>query len=54
MLKSLVQWFNTADQAAGWVIETEEREDISLVLEELAQVAGHPSLVMEVDAWREW
>lgn len=54
VLKSLVLWFNTADQAAGWVIETEEREDICLVLEELAHVAGHPSLVMEADDWREW
>ncbi|WP_239008590.1 hypothetical protein [Streptomyces sp. Tue 6075] len=54
VLKSLVQWFNTADRAAGWVIETEEREDIGLVLEELAHVAGHPSLVMEADEWREW
>ncbi|WP_258311969.1 hypothetical protein ACQ9ZG_11580 [Streptomyces araujoniae] len=54
VLKSLVLWFNTADQAAGWVIETEERECICFVLEELAHVAGHPSLVMEVDDWREW
>ncbi|WP_339153041.1 hypothetical protein WID27_24370 [Streptomyces sp. F41] len=54
VLKSLVLWFNTADQAAGWVIETEEREDICLVLEELAHVARHPSLVMEADDWREW
>ncbi|NGO86439.1 hypothetical protein GPA20_23280 [Streptomyces sp. 196(2019)] len=47
-------WFNTADRAADWVIETEEREDICLVIEELAHVAGHPSLAMEADDWREW
>ncbi|MGW4251849.1 hypothetical protein [Streptomyces californicus] len=54
VLKALVQWFNAADQAAGWVIETEEREDVCRVLEELAHVAGHPSLVLEADDWREW
>lgn len=54
ILKSLVQWFNQADEKAGGVIETEEREDICLVLEEFAFVAKQKSLVEEIDNWREW
>src|ERR1700730_14229383 len=39
-LKALVEWFNEKDAEFGEVIETEEREDIYRVLEELATVAG--------------
>ena len=53
-LRALVEWLNAADDAAGHVIETEEREDISLVLLEIAHVARHRSLVEEADAWRTW
>lgn len=53
-LKELVLWFNDADDRAGGVIETEEREDIILVLEEIAHVARHPSLMEEVGLWRDW
>lgn len=53
-LKSCVEWFNAKDAISGGVIETEEREDILSLLEELAVVAGHPSLVDEIDAWRKW
>jgi hypothetical protein len=49
-----VGWFNKADEAAGGVIETEEREDICAALEELAFVAGQKILVDEIDTWREW
>ena len=54
VLKSCVQWFNSKDAEFGGVIETEEREDICAALEELAFVARQPSLVSEIDAWRDW
>jgi hypothetical protein len=54
ILKSCVEWFNKADQAAGGVIETEEREDICAILEEMAYVAKQKSLIEEIDEWREW
>lgn len=54
VLKKTVQWFNEADEAAGGVIETEEREDICAVLEEMAVVARQKSLMDEIDAWRSW
>jgi len=53
-LKALVSWLNEADSLAGGIIETEEREDIYLVLEEIAHVAGHPSLVEEAANWATW
>lgn len=52
ILKDLVLWFEDADARADGVIETEEREDIWSVLEEIAHVAGHPSLLEEVETWR--
>jgi hypothetical protein len=54
ILKKTVQWFNEADEKAGGVIETEEREDICAVLEEMAHIARQKVLVDEIDAWREW
>lgn len=54
ILKGCVEWFNKADEEAGGVIETEEREDICAVLEELAFVARQKALVEEIDDWREW
>ena len=54
ILKSCVSWFNQADEAHGGPIETEEREDICLTLEEIAFVARHKSLIDEVDTWRDW
>ncbi|PJG55472.1 hypothetical protein CVM73_10525 [Bradyrhizobium forestalis] len=54
ILRRCVEWFNEADKAAGEVIETEEREDIYAVLEEMAFVAKQKSLVDEIDTWREW
>jgi hypothetical protein len=54
ILKTCVQWFNEQDKAYGYVIETEEREDICLALSELAAVAGHRSLTDKIDDWREW
>lgn len=54
ILKRTVLWFNYADEKAGGVIETEEREDICAVLEEMAYVARQKVLVDEIDEWREW
>jgi hypothetical protein len=54
ILKCCVEWFNEADERFGGVIETEEREDICAVLEEIAFVARQKSLVNEIDEWREW
>ncbi len=36
------------------VIETEEREDICAILEEMAHVARQKVLVDEIDECREW
>lgn len=54
ILKQTIQWFNDADAQAGGVIETEEREDIWVVLEEMAHVARQSVLMDEIDQWREW
>jgi hypothetical protein len=54
ILKKTVIWFNDADKEAGEVIETEEREDICSVLEEMAHVARQKVLVEEIDEWRTW
>ena len=54
ILKRTVSWFNQADETAGGVIETEEREDICALLEEMAHVARQTLLVDEIDQWREW
>lgn len=54
VLKKTVIWFNEADEKAGGVIETEEREDICAVLEEMAHVARQKVLVDEIDEWRDW
>lgn len=54
ILKATVQWFNDEDEKAGGPIETEEREDIFAVLEEMAYVARQKSLVDEIDEWRTW
>ncbi|GEM_PF-882486 len=54
ILKKTIIWFNVADDKAGGVIETEEREDICAVLEEMAHCARQKALVDEIDEWREW
>ena len=54
ILKKAVVWFNEADERARGVIETEEREDICAVLEEMAHVARQKVLVDEIDEWRNW
>lgn len=54
VLKDIVHWFNEADEKAGGVILTQEREDICAKLEEIAYVARQKDLVSEIDLWREW
>lgn len=54
ILRNTVEWFNEADEKAGGAIETEEREDICAVLEEMAFVARQAVLMEEVDMWRRW
>jgi hypothetical protein len=54
VLKACIEWFNAKDIEFGGVIETEEREDICAVLEELAFVARQRTLVYEIEGWRRW
>lgn len=54
VLRELVQWFAEADERAGGVVDTEEREDIALVLEEAAYAAKQPALVEEFATWMRW
>ncbi len=54
ILRECVEWFNKADERDGGAIETEEREDICEVLEEMAFVARQKSLVDEIGEWRTW
>lgn len=54
ILKRCVHWFNEADERFDGTIETEERENICAILEEMAFVARQKSLVEEIDEWREW
>ena len=54
ILRECVEWFNQADEQAGGVIETEEREDICNVLEEMIYITRHKSLIKEIDEWRTW
>jgi hypothetical protein len=54
VLRACVEWFNAKDVEFGNVIETEERDDICALLEELSSVAGHRSLMEEIHGWRDW
>lgn len=54
ILKGLVEWFNQANRHAGGVIETQEREEIIDVLQEIAVVSRQHALVEEFHRWRDW
>lgn len=54
VIRRSVEWFNTADERFGEVIETEERESICLALEEICYAARQKGLVDEIDNWRNW
>ena len=49
-----MEWFNAADEAAGLVIMTEEREHICGVLWEMLHVARQKTLADEIELWRDW
>ena len=51
---SQLQWIKDADAAAGLGFETEERDDIYLLLEEITHVARQPSLLPEMEPWHTW
>lgn len=53
-LKECVLWFNDADNIHSGPIETDEREEICALLEEIAFVSKHKSLTNEIDEWRSW
>ncbi len=54
VLQELIAWFNIEDERAGYVLETEEREDIWIFFEEAAFVARHPKVAEEVYQFRTW
>jgi hypothetical protein len=53
-IRSTVEWFNEQDAKLNHVIETEEREDICLLLEDIVCVARQPSIADEIGEWRTW
>jgi hypothetical protein len=54
ILKATMFALNELNLAFGDVIETEEREDIMMVIEELAFVAKQRALMPELDELRDW
>ncbi len=46
--------FNDLNQVYGDTIETEEREDIMTIIDELAFVAKQRALTPELDELRDW
>lgn len=54
ILRETVLWLNEFDRQANGVIETDEREDLCLLLEEMAYLSKQKSLIDEIDGWREW
>ncbi len=53
-IRALLLWIKDADEHAGLVLETEEREDIHLVLEEITHVARQSALLDEMADWSVW
>lgn len=53
-LRECVEWFNVESERAGDAIETEERQDILLLLADICFVARQRSLVEEIEQWRTW
>jgi hypothetical protein len=54
LLKSYISWLNTFDGSFGYVIETEEREDLMVFVEELCWATKQKPLISEADSWRNW
>lgn len=53
-LRDCVETLNEENERNGQFINTDEREDICEVLEEIAYVAGHFDLSYEIGDWRNW
>lgn len=54
LLKAYISWLNTFDGSFGYAIETEEREDLMVFVEELCWATKQKPLIAEADAWRTW
>lgn len=50
-LKSRVDRIREADVAAEYIMETEEREELAILLGDIASLAGHASLRDEIGRW---
>ena len=53
-LKSCVQELNRFDSKQKHFIETEEREDLHEVLEQVLHAAKFPDLAESIEEWRDW
>lgn len=54
LLKAYISWLNTFDGSFGYAIETEEREDLVIFVEELCWATKQKPLISEADSWRDW
>lgn len=54
LLKAYISWLNAFDGSFGYAIETEEREDLMVFVEEVCWATKQKPLLVEADAWREW
>jgi len=54
LLKAYISWLNELDGSFGYAIETEEREDLMVFVEELCWATKQKPLIAVADAWREW
>ena len=54
LLKAYIAWLNTFDGSFGYAIETEEREDLMVFVEELCWATKQKPLISEADSWRDW
>lgn len=53
-LKKCIKQLNLLDAQNKHFIETEEREHLHLVLEDVLHVARQPGLVDKIEVWRKW
>jgi len=54
LLKEYISWLNKFDGSFGYAIETEEREDLMVFVEELCWATKQKPLISEADSWRDW
>jgi len=53
-LQKCVEKLNEFNAQNGNFIETDEREDLFMLFEEIMNAAKHPDLVQDIDKWRDW